>query len=288
MSTEAAQILDQTQAPAPVATPTATTSATPEEVKEQPDERMASKLEMLLKREQQALERERLAKERERDVDGRFKRVEEFESIKTNPKKALELLGLSYDELTQAMLADGSIPPEVQIRRLDEKLEQFKSEQQKAEELRIENEKKLARENEERIITNFKGEISQYIKDNVSRYELTAFEEQQDLVFDVIDEHYNRTQKVMTIQEAADKVELYLEQKETKRKELSKIKTIWGMLPPPAQKQVQAQIQTQKPKTLTNNLTASPPAPIKRVPISDEERVQRAIAFAKGLRPDLR
>lgn len=293
MPTEAAQILDSAEAapPIPTAPPTApvTQEAKPTEV---PDERMASKLEVLLKREQQAMERERIAKEREKELEARLARIQEFESVKSSPKKALELMGLSYDELTQSMLNDGSIPPEAQIRKLDEKFEQFKSEQQKAEEARELQLKKHAEENETKVITEFKGQIGQYIKDNAPRYELTAFEEQQDLVFDVIDEHYKRTidpttgaGKVMSIQEAADKVELFLEQKETKRKELSKIKTIWGMLPPQAQKQVQSQARQ---KTLTNSLTASPPAPITKVPISDEERVQRAIAYARGIRPDLR
>ncbi len=299
MPTEAAQILDSAEATPPATQSTATQSPAPgatQETKppEVPEERFASKLEVLLKREQQAMERERQAKEMERGLEPKLSRIKEFEDVRERKdvKKALELLGLSYDELTQAMLNDGSVPPEAQVRKLEEKFEQFKTEKQKEDEAREAQLKKHAEENEQKVIGEFKGQIKQYIKDNAPRYELTAFEEQQDLVFDVIDEHYKRTidpstgaGKIMSIQEAADKVELFLEQKETKRKELSKIKTIWGMLPPQAQKQVQSQARQ---KTLTNSLTASPPAPIKKVPISDEERVQRAIAYARGIRPDLR
>jgi hypothetical protein len=292
MPTEAAQVLDQVtpQAPAqsgvaPVKVETPAPQAAPPDV--------STKLEMLLKREQAAMERERLAEQRERDVEAKLSKFADFDSVKASPKKALEMLGLSYDELTQSMLQDGAIPPEAQIRKLDEKFEQFKTEQVKAEEQRLLDEKKNAEANEQKIISDFKGQITQYIKDNAQRYELTQFEEQQDLVFAVIDEQYTRTLdpatgigKIMSIQEAADKVELFLEQKETKRKELNKIKTIWGVLPHQAQRNVQS--QAPRPKTLTNSLTATQAAPVKRAPISDEERVQRAIAYARGLRPDLR
>ncbi len=298
MNTEAAQILDQAPQANPAQAQTPATSpapqAEPTQASAQTDPSISSKLEVLLKREQAAVEKERFAREKEKELEAKLSRIKEFEGAKGNSKKALELLGLSYDELTQSLLNDGSIPPEVKVRELEEKFNQYKTEQEKAEEGRLAQAQKDAEAQETKVIGEFKGQIKQYIKDNAPRYELTAFEEQEDLVFDVVDEHYKRTLdpetgigKIMSIQEAADKVELFLETKETKRKELTKIKTIWGMLPPQVQKQAQNQ-QAPRQRTLTNSLTAAAPAPIRKAPISDEERVQRAIAFAKGLRPDLR
>lgn len=303
MSTEAAQILDlgtssnassNAQTP-PTQTGGGSTDANSAPQSQPPDDKLASKLEILLKREQQAMERERSAKEQETGLASKLAKIAEFESVKSgNYKKALELLDTDYDQLTQSMLKDGQVTAEDLVRKLDLKFEQFKTEQQKAEEERQLQENKRAQENEQKVIHDFKGQIRQYVTDNKVRYELTAFEEQEELVFEVIDEHYKRTidastgaGKIMSIQEAADKVELFLEQKEQKRRELNKVKTLWGAIPKPVQKKLENQVEQQKPKTLTNTLTASP-APQRRVPISDEERVQRAIAYAKGLRPDLR
>lgn len=291
-NTEAAQILDQSPAtPAPIVTPSGvSTDAAP---LPQQDDKLASKLEILLKREQQIVERDNIAKAKEKELEAKLARIAEFESAKNgNYKKALELLGTDYDSLTQSMLQDGSIPPEAQIKKLDEKFEQFKTEQQKQEEARLAQAQKDAQDKEQQVIQGFKGEITQYLKDNTARYELIGFEEQEDLVFSVIDEHYNRTLnpetgigKIMSIKEAADKVELFLEQKYERSRNVGKIKSLWGMLPQPAKKQIE---QVASKKTLSNNLTASQAAPQARAPLSDEERVQRAIAYAKGLRPDVR
>lgn len=299
---EAGQILDQAVAvkpttTAPVNTTGVSTDASPQQVPQQ-DDKLASKLEILLKRERDAVDRERLAKQKEIEIEEKLKRITEFDSSKTNPKKALELLGLSYDELTQSLLNDGSIPPEAQVRKLEEKFEQYKSEQEKTEDARRAQAQKDSEAQEQRVIGEFKGQINQYLKDNLTRYELIQFEEQQELVYNVIDEHYTRTTdpdtgigKVMSIQEAADKVELWLEGKYERSRGVNKIKTLWSMLPKAAQAQVEKQAKTGEPTkpraTLTNQLTATPAQP-RKVPISDEERVQRAIAYAKGLRPDLR
>lgn len=299
MSTEASQVLDQTQPAAPAPTPTPQTSgvstdATPAP-QASPNDKLSSKFEILQKRDQEVLSKLNALKSKEAEIEAKLARITEFESAKGNSKKALELLGLTYDELTQSLLQDGSIPPEAQIRKLDQKLEEFKTEQQKREEEMKAAQEKAAKDREDKVITDFKGEIGQYLEDNSSRYELIKFEEQQDLVFSVIDEHYNRTidpetgiGKVMTIKEAADKVELFLEQKYEKSRQLNKVKTLWGAVPQALIKKATEKPEAlqQKPKTLTNNITASP-TPQRRVPISDEERIQRAIAYAKTLRPNL-
>ncbi len=262
----------------------------------------SNKMEVLIKREQQALQRERQAKALEEELTKqktelaeKLKRYEEFEAKKKNPKEALDLLGLTYDELTQAQLNDGELPPQVEIKKLREEIEtykaQVKSEKDLEKEKELGDQKRIAEEREQKAITGFKSEIKTYLGDNAARYELIAFEAQEELVFDVIDEHYNRTVdpetgigKVMSIQEAADKVEEHLEQKELKRKEVGKVKSLWNVKPkielPPRQ-----ELQKPQPRTLTNNLSASQGVNIKKTPISDEERVQKAIAYARGLRP---
>lgn len=268
-------------------------------------EKVSSKIELLIRREQQALARERQVKEREAQFDAKMKafeeregRLNEFESNKKDPKKALGLLGLSYDEITQAHLNDGELPPQIEIKKLREEIEEYKAAQSKEKdyekERALDEAKKQAEAQESKAITEFKGNINQYLSDNSARYEYIAFEANQDLVFDVIDEHYNRTLdaetgigKVMSIKDAADKVEEHLEQKYAKAKELNKTKALWGAIPKEAQKQVAKEVKIPTPpRTLTNQLSATAASPLKSGKlITDQERVQKAIAYAKGLRP---
>jgi hypothetical protein len=253
------------------------------------DERISSKLEVLIRREKAALERERLAKAKEAELEAKLARFNEFDSLKDNPKKALDLLGLTYEQLTQSLLQDGELPPEIKIKKVEDKVDQFLKAREDEERQRAEQEKKRLEDEQAKVVSQFQDEIKTYLKDNSSRYEFINFEGQQDLVFEVIDEHFARTQKVLSITEAADKVEQYLEDKYNKAKALSKVKTLWGAVPPEALKkaveQTKSAVQT-PPRTLTNKLSASPSTPLKR-PVTDEERIQRAIAFAKGIRPSV-
>ncbi len=248
------------------------------------DDKVSSKLEILIRREAQALQREQAAKLRESELESKLARIQEFESAKGNSKKALELLGLNYDELTKSVLQDGEIPAEVKIKRVEEKFDKFREEQSLEREKASQLAKAQAEEREKHAITSFKGDIGKYITDNASRYELIAFEGQEDLVFDVIDEHYNRTidketgvGKVLSISEAADKVEQHLEQKYEKAKGVSKVKTLWGTIPKEVQnKIVKQEVAQQKPRTLTNNLSATVSKPMGRPP--EDQRVQDIVA----------
>lgn len=310
MATEAAQILEQVPT-----TPDVTksgegvsTEANPQPISK-PDEKVSSRLDVLIRREQAAVARERAAREREAELDAKLAKYAEFESAKTNPDKALELLGLNYDELTRAKLNDGVLPPDVQIKKVEDKFEAYRKSQEEAEAKRTESYKleqqRMAQEQEAKAISGFKSEIGTYLKDNSGRYEYTIFENQEDLVYDVVDEHYTRTLaaaqklfdageitqekiigKVMSIAEAADKVEQWLEQKYNRSRELAKTKALWSQAIPKGTQQEIAKAgikSSQPPKTLTNNLTATQTVP-RTKPMTDEERVQRAVAYAKSLR----
>lgn len=289
----ASQILDQKAAIPQEPTPEAPKEASaPAQLAEPKEEKLSPRLETLIKREQAALQAETRAKKERAELEERLAKYQDFESAKENPLKALELLGLNYDQLTQTLLKNGEIPPEVQIKRIEEKFDSFKSAQEQAEARRNQEARTQAEEQEKKAVSNFKTEILTYLDDNKTRYELVAFENQQELVFDVIDEHYNRTLdaetgigKVMSISEAADKVEEFLEQKYNKSRELNKVKALWSSVPKGVLKQaVKPETKpSQKPATLTNQLSAHPTQ--RKTPVTDEERIQRAIAYAKGLRP---
>lgn len=293
MSTEAAtEVLAQTTEPSIV--PAATDVKPTEQAA--PPEKVSSRIEVSLRREQAALNRERQAKQKEteleaklKDFEEKFAKVERFEKLKANPDKlqtVLDELGWSYDDLAISRLKDGEIPPEVKIKKLEERFEKTIKDQELEKQRALQAEQQRAQELEARAVDGFKGEIGVFLKDNSTRYELIAFEEQEDLVFEVIDTHYNRTidpatgvGSIMKIAEAADKVEEWLEKKYDKSRELSKVKSLWGVAPKGMiENAIKQEIKSsQPPKTLTNQLSATPQKP-RTAPLTDEERVQRAIA----------
>lgn len=256
------------------------------------DERVSPKLQALIRREKSAVEKERAAKAREAEIQAREAKIQEFENLKkTNPKKALELLGLSYQELTQLMLSDQETTPEFEIKKLREELDSYKNSQVEALRRQEEELKKSEERKEAEVITQFKSEITKHLSENAERYEFIAFDQCEDLVYETIDEHYERTKdpetgigQVMSIKDAADKVEAYLEKKYEKAPSLKKLQAFLARKPEsktPAKPQPQ---ERQTPKTLNNTLSATPSKAPTRV-VTDEERIAKAIAYAKGLRP---
>ena len=266
------------------------------------DERVSSKLQVLVQREKQALEVERRAKLREADLEAKLKAFEErerkvsdFESLKTkDPMKALELLGLSYQDLTQTALNDGSVPPEIQVRKVEEKLDSYLKAQEAAERQRAEDAQKQAKQQEEKIISDFRAEINSFIDSDPKSYELIKFEGLTDLVYDIVDEHYSRTinpetgiGEILSIKDAADKLETQLEKKYNEAKKLSKLNTQPQQLASQlANHVVKPQTFTERPRaarTLTNQNSATPSKPITRT-LTDDERIAKAVAYARGLR----
>lgn len=304
MSEQAAAVLGAINAmssnlPKPTGEESPKTEANTEAPKEDP--KVSSKLAVLMQREKAALERERIAKSRESELEIKSKaflereaKIQEFERLKeTNPMKALELLGLNYQDLTQVALADGNLTPDIQIKKVNDKLDNFLKSQE-ADKERVARDAKTAEEARlAETTTKFKGEINTFIEDNKAKYQLIDFEGQTDLVYDVIDEHYGRTidkatgvGQVMKIADAADKVEAWLEKRNDERSNLDKVKA--KLVPQPARyvvekPEVKYPVQKQM-RTLNNQQSATPSRPPSKL-LTDDERIARAIAYARGLRP---
>ena len=70
----------------------------------------------------------------------------------------------------------------------------------------------------------FVGEIESFINENQSDFEYVAHNEATDVVYDVIEEHYNETGRILDIKEAVEAVESYLEEEAEKLLNLGKVK----------------------------------------------------------------
>jgi len=210
-----------------------------EEVKkEEPKEDLFSKRFAALSK------KERILRKREADLTSKMAALEEkmkaFEApkaepvrepleyrLRREPLKALEEAGLPYEKLTQLVLNDGKLSTESQMELMREELDnKYKSEIETLRKEIQDKEVKKQQEYEKQVVENFKVELNTFV-DSSEEYELIRVNSAVDTVFAVIEEHYNKTGKVLSNKEAADAVESHLEtiekEKFLKSKKLSKL-----------------------------------------------------------------
>lgn len=285
-------------------TPNATEPQVPA-AKDTSKEKVAPSIQLLVQREKKAIELEQRARRSLADAEAKAQgltareaKIQEFENLKAsgNYTKALELLGISYGELTNVQLNDGNLPPELQVKKVEEKLDSFLKSQEEAKRVQAEDLRRNAEAQEAQAVQEFKDSIKVHCESDSKKYELINFEGPQmiDMIYAVVDEHYNRTidettgkGQIMPASEAADRVEKWLrETKYAKATELDFFKT--KLVPPQLKPEVKQELTFRPPQprtpTLTNNNSAIPAAPRAR-PRTDDERIAAAIAYAKGLRP---
>ena len=224
-------------------------------------------------------EKEIRAKEVEYDqriaeLEARFQPKKEVEKepelpfeyrLKQNPLKALEDMGLSYDKLTELALNDGKLTPDMQMRLMREELENdYKSKYKELEDRIIEKEKNDEQRRYDEIETGFKNEIEAFVSSKPEQFELIQANEAKDVVYEVIEEHYNETGKILDIEEAANAVESYLEEEAEKLLKLGKLRSKFNT------GDIEQEPQRQSQVTLSNAHSAQANERVARK-LSDEE-----------------
>ena len=150
--------------------------------------------------------------------------------LKKDPLRALEDMGLSYDKLTELALNDGKLTPEMQMRLMREELEgDYRKKFEELENRLIEKEKSDEQRRYDDIQRGFQNEIEDFVESNADRYELIKANEANDIIYDVIEEHYNETGRILDIEEAAEAVENYLEEEAEKLLSLGKLRSKFGI-----------------------------------------------------------
>ena len=110
------------------------------------------------------------------------------------------------------------------------------------------------------------GEIDYFVKNNKDSYEFVAHNEAKEVVYDVIEEHYNETGRILDIKDAVNAVESYLEEEAEKLFQLNKIKSRFEPNRTPEPQEPPRQSQT----TLSNAHSAQAQERVARS-LSDEE-----------------
>jgi hypothetical protein len=214
-----------------------------------------------LAREQKKLRQERDEMKRvQQELDARKSTVSSFDDLqklaRDNPYEVMQKLGLDYEALSRQVLQDGEITPEQkmagEMKRLRDEIDSMKAE--RAELVKQEEAKKY-----QDTYGRFVDEIKTFV-DNTKEFDFVKANNAYHVVAEVMQEHYNSTQDVMSYDEAAKMVENYyeaeaekylavpkLEQRLKERYAPAKTEPVAGQ----AQEEAQASEKTPS-KTLTN------------------------------------
>lgn len=178
-----------------------------------------------------------------------LKLFKEFKNFyRQDPEKVLAKLGVTFDELTDAVIeyhqSKNSKPKEVNVDDIKREIE---------EKFRMEQEERQAAETA-KVIETFYGEIGNYVQENSEKLPyLTSLHKPmgetdtpQELIFQIIDEHYKATNEVIDVEAAAQVAEDYF------REEWEKLNGRLTRKPAEA-KPVETPAATQsEPKTVSN------------------------------------
>ena len=125
---------------------------------------------------------------------------------------------------------------------------------------------------------NYKNELTNFVNDN-DKYELIRANDAVDVVYEVIEQHYNETQRILSKEEAADQVEAYLEEEVEKLLNLNKVKSKTGALEASPKSEPTTPQKVQKAPTLSNAHSAT--ASNSSRPLTREESVATAASLLK-------
>ena len=257
------------------------------------DDRFAAKFAALSRQEKQIKQRQMELQQRESAFLAREKQLQEQlaskeselgqfkgfkDKLKSNPLQTLQEEGYDFESLTKVQLNEQNPTPEMLVQRLQEQMDDKYSKQLEDLKAQIEERDKKNQENQvAQATTAYKQSIAAEITTNPDKYELIANtpygskDTSEDLVFEVVEEFFNKNQKVLSVQEAADMVENHLINEEQKRREkLKKLKTAST----PAAPAPKAAAKQTAP-TLSNSLAAESPKNGPK-PMSREESLRNA------------
>ena len=174
------------------------------------------------------------------------------ERIKTKPFEVMKEHGLTFEQLSEMALNDEQPTQDMVTNdRLSSAMQKIEAlEARLAETDKVEKERVAAK-----TVDGFKNDIISFVEENLSEYELIKANGSTDLVYEVIEQHYDATNTILDVKDAADEVESYLEEQVKKFSSLDKVKKMMGVLDTP----IEPTIERQPSPTLSNTHAATVP-----------------------------
>jgi len=239
------------------------------------EDKFSSKFAALARREKQLLAREAEIKtksEKLKSFDDEEKafHADPFDYLK---KK----FNADYNYLTQRVLNNNQLTEAQKVEMVEKRLEKFVSDQQ-AEKERAKQELEQTQKQKQNAeyqatIETFVSNIDKAIKADPDNFEfLNAQEEAPQMVYNVIEEHFSKTGKVLETAQAIEYVEKYLESESEKYLNLKKIKSKFEQPKDAQGKFVPQTPKPSAPKTLTNSHQTEVPAPQQKALTPEESK----------------
>lgn len=260
---------DSAPAPATQTTEPKTAQAQTEEPKKEGDskEKVAQRLAKTKAREAQIA-----AKKKE--LEAQIAEAKTFQELKAggakNAKKLLDALGITYDQLTNALL-DEADPASSSVREVHDKVAQLEARiKEKEEAERRAREEQEAREFNE-AATAYEASVKNFLDTNADKYEIAHKSSAASLVRKVVIEYYHEHKKLLSMEEACDLVEKHLE---GQLRNFTSSKKLRSWLQPNEDKGTNT-------TTLTNDNSRSMATP-EQPNMSREERMKRALLKLEG------
>lgn len=247
--------------------PTQTTEESVEPAKEEP---VSPKLALLAQREKRMRAMDLELKAREEALKAK---EEEYKSsyipksrLKEDALSALQDAGVSYDQITEALLKQPTAQVDPLIREQQEKIAAL---EEKLSKLSGDFESKQTNEYQS-ALKQISKDVTTLVKDNPD-YELVDRLDMGQKVVEFIEEKFKEDGTLISIEEAAKAIEDALFEDVNKFAQLNKVKSKFApQITEPEKKPINLQNQEkQQPRTLTNAVTASKP-------LSARERAIRA------------
>lgn len=268
-------------------------------------ERVASKFAALSRKEKALRTQERQLAARAKELEEKFKATEgqqidstkyiDVADFKKNPYKYMKDNGLTLEQLAEIVINDGKVTPEKLIAESETKIQKELREMREALKARDEKEQE---ERTAKLLSDYKSTLNKFV-DDTPEYEMIRAEEQYELVFEVIDTHYNeqvaayieengeqptfeeKQAFIMDNKQACDLVEKHLLDKETARiKKLRNLNKTKSLFEAPAKPVEPTKVKETASATLTNTLSTQVPSSSRKT-LTDEESKREASKLIK-------
>lgn len=251
------------------------------EAKTENDPDFASKFAALTRKQKEIFIREQQLKQREEKIS----KYESLEKLKSeNPFKYIQEQGMDLDSIIKGAAKDGE-PPSVEdkVAALEKKIADYEAKIAK------DQEDAVLRKQQEQV-DSFKNTVFDKVKADPERYELIHLEDAFGTVYEVIEEHFVRTQKelgtgeVLDTEKAAEMVEKFLQEKATKLLQAKKLgfkmaETSASPSPAKDQSAEPAKQNEHEALTLSSSLIPSSAAPDPKNETPDEAKRRIAAEF---------
>jgi hypothetical protein len=257
---------------------------------EEPKRESASQLiQALAKEKKAALQAKREAQSIKSQMEAMQKQLEELQGKYTqssakpgSPIEALMRHGYSYEDAVQFQLNGGKITPDMEIKEVRAEIQRMREEQESKEKQAKETAAQAAQREYEQAKSQYIDQAKDFIAEKADAYELISLnmapEEAAAILYDTVEAHFNKTKKVLTIEEAAGLLESHLEEQAEK---IARAKKIQAKLAPKAES-AEPQQGKEAPKTLSNAATVSSSAPSLLPAKTEQDRLRRAMEKLGG------